>query len=43
MRAGLKALDPEVMLKTWLPTGLQGLDKLQEFFTAQMSGGPGKK
>jgi hypothetical protein len=44
MRAGLKALDPETMLKTWLPTGLQGLEKLQEFFTAQMGGtAQGKK
>ena len=25
MRASLKALDPETMLKTWLPAGLKGL------------------
>jgi hypothetical protein len=44
MRAGVQAVDPETMLKTWLPVGLQGLEKLQEFFTAQMGGaGPGKK
>jgi hypothetical protein len=43
MRAGVKALDPEAMLKAWLPAGMQGFEKLQEFFTAQMGGGPRKK
>ena len=44
MRAGLKALDPETMLKTWLPAGLKGFEQLQEIFLNQMSGrGPGKK
>ena len=48
MRAGLKALDPESMLKTWLPVGLQGFEQLQEMFLNQMSGqsggrGTGKK
>ena len=44
MRAGVKALDPEAMLKTWLPAGMQGLEKLQEMFLGQMAGGgPGKK
>ena len=50
MRAGLKALDPETMLKTWLPAGLKGFEQLQEMFLNQMAGqtggrgaGPGKK
>ncbi len=43
MRAGVKALDPEAMLKTWLPAGMQGFEKLQEMFLGQMGGGPGKK
>ena len=44
MRANLKALDPETMLKTWLPAGLQGFEQLQEMFLNQMSGrGAGKK
>jgi hypothetical protein len=42
MRAGVKALDPEAMLKAWLPAGMQGFEKLQEMFLGQM-GGPGKK
>jgi hypothetical protein len=26
MRANLRALDPETMLKTWLPAGLKGFE-----------------
>ena len=47
MRANLKALDPETMLKTWLPAGVKGFEQLQEMFLSQlgqMSGrGAGKK
>ena len=47
MRANLTALDPETMLKTWLPTGLKGFEQLQEMFLGQMAGqggrGAGKK
>jgi hypothetical protein len=44
MRANLKALDAETLLKTWLPAGLKGFEQLQEMFLAQMSGrGAGKK
>jgi hypothetical protein len=44
MRAGVKALDPEMMLKTWLPAGLKGFEQLQELFLAQMAGrGRGEK
>ena len=44
MRTNLKALDPEAMLKTWLPAGLKGFEQLQEMFLNQMAGrGPGKK
>ncbi len=44
MRANLKALDPETMLKTWLPAGLKGFEQLQEMLLGQMAGrGPGKK
>jgi Family of unknown function (DUF6489) len=42
MRASLNALDPETMLKTWLPAGLKGFEQLQEMFFAQMGRG-GKK
>jgi hypothetical protein len=44
LRANVKALDPETMLKTWLPAGLKGFEQLQEMFLNQMAGrGPGKK
>jgi hypothetical protein len=44
MRASLTALDPETMLKTWLPAGLKGFEQFQEMFLNQMSSrGAGKK
>jgi hypothetical protein len=36
MRANLKALDTETLLKTWLPAGLKGFEQLQELFLSQM-------
>jgi len=36
MRANLNALDPEAMLKTWLPASLKGFEQLQEMFFGQM-------
>lgn len=43
LRAGVTALDPQMMLKTWLPAGLQGFEKLQEIFVSQMGGAGGDK
>jgi hypothetical protein len=45
LSANLKTLDPETMLKTWLPAGLKGFEQLQEMFMSQMAGrsGGGKK
>ena len=43
MRANLKALDPETMLKTWLPASLKGFEQLQEMFMSQMAGRSGGK
>ncbi|HEV2334388.1 MAG TPA: DUF6489 family protein, partial [Stellaceae bacterium] len=44
MRANVKALDAETLLKTWLPAGLKGFEQLQEMFLGQISGrGAGKK
>ena len=43
LHAGLKALDPEAMLKTWLPAGLKGFEQLQEMFFNQMGGSGGAK
>jgi Family of unknown function (DUF6489) len=35
LAAGLGAMDPEAMLKTWLPATLKGFEQLQEMFFAQ--------
>jgi hypothetical protein len=43
LRANIKAMDPETMLKTWLPTTLKGLEQLQEMFFARMGGSGGSK
>ncbi len=43
LRAGMTALDPESMLKTWLPSGMQGFEKLQEMFLNQMAGAASRK
>jgi hypothetical protein len=45
MRAGIAALDPETMLKTWLPAGMEGFQRLQEMFFTMAGGGKsgGKK
>lgn len=32
MRANIAALDAETMLKTWLPAGMEGFQRLQEMF-----------
>jgi Family of unknown function (DUF6489) len=37
LRASLKAIDPEAMLKNWLPATLKGFEQLQEMFIAQVA------
>ena len=37
MMANLEAMEPEVLMKTWLPVGLQGLENVQKMFWAQMN------
>jgi hypothetical protein len=45
MMASLKSMDPEVLLRTWGPMGLNNLEQIQKFFFAQFpsGGSPGKK
>ena len=45
----LEAMEPEALLKLWLPGGMQGLAQIQERFWSQLmsgmagaAGGPGK-
>ena len=35
-------MDPEALMKTWLPLGLQGMDQLQKMFWSQMNKAAGK-
>lgn len=41
MMAGLAAMEPEAVLKTWLPLGLEGIEQAQKAFWAQFGGGLG--
>ena len=44
MMENLKAMDPEQMIKTWLPVGMQGFEQLQKAFWSQMAAAtPGGK
>jgi hypothetical protein len=43
LSAGVKAMDPEALLKTWVPATFKGLEQLQEMFLAQLGGAAGKK
>jgi hypothetical protein len=36
LRATLKAMDPQAMLKTWLPATLKGFEQLQEMLLSQL-------
>jgi hypothetical protein len=38
MTTSLHAMEPEVMLKTWLPAGVQGMEQMQKMFWAQFAG-----
>jgi hypothetical protein len=37
MSTTLHAMEPEAMLKTWLPATLKGYEQLQEMFLSQMA------
>jgi len=45
MRANLASMDPETLMKAWMPANFQGLEQIQKTFWSQMMGGPeaGKK
>ena len=36
MEENIRAMNPEQMLKTWLPASLEGLEQMQKMFWAQM-------
>ena len=37
LRAGLEAMDPEALMKTWMPLGVAGLEQAQKMFWSQMN------
>ncbi len=39
LMANVQAMDPEVLIKTWLPAGIQGWEQMQRMFWSQMAGG----
>ena len=36
MLANVKAMDPETLLKTWLPASVQGFEQMQKMFWSQL-------
>jgi hypothetical protein len=43
MRSNIEQMDPETMLGTWLPAGLQGLEQMQKLFWSQLASATGGK
>jgi len=44
--SGLRSMEPEALMRTWLPSGTQGFDQMQKFwsqFTATGKPATGKK
>ncbi|MFN3700785.1 MAG: DUF6489 family protein [Alphaproteobacteria bacterium] len=41
MQENIRNLDPETMVKTWLPATIQGWGEMQKMFWGQMDGMPG--
>ena len=39
MMSGLEAMEPDQILKTWLPSGLKGWEEMQKAFWSQMATG----
>lgn len=36
LRANIQAMDPETMVKTWLPASIQGAEQMQKMFWSQV-------
>ena len=42
MKKSLTAMEPEALIKMWLPVGVQGLEQWQKFIWNRMTGGSGE-
>ena len=38
MTAKVRAMEPDAMLRTWLPATMKGFEQMQEIFMSQMTG-----
>lgn len=36
MKTNLSSMEPEALIRTWMPVGVQGFEQLQKMFWAQM-------
>lgn len=43
LKKALAEADPETLMKTWFPIGVQGLAEMQKAFWQQFAGGGGKE
>ena len=43
MTEGLKVMEPDQLMKTWMPVGLQGWEQMQKAFWGQVSARAGDK
>jgi hypothetical protein len=45
MRGALGAMDPDAMVKLWLPVGMEGWEQMQKLFWSQLGGAakPGER
>jgi len=41
LMASMQAMDPETLMKTWVPAGLAGMEQMQRMFWQQFGGGAG--
>jgi len=42
MSAGLQAMEPDALMRTWLPAGIQGVEQFQKMIWSQMTAALGK-
>lgn len=38
MMAAMRSMDPETLMKTWMPAGIAGLEQMQKMFWQQFGG-----
>jgi hypothetical protein len=43
MAANIQAMEPEAMLRTWLPATMKGFEQMQEVFLSQLTGAKREK